>query len=95
MLLIDLTFKKIFIYLTCRLTMYNLGLCFFGLSMHHNHGYRLRTFKLEPKQIMTSAFSAAFEAPSQFIGHLIEPLKEKHFSMKSIFFSYFLLIFVQ
>ena len=79
MLLIDLTFKKIFIYLTCRLTMYNLGLCFFGLSMHHNHGYRLRTFKLEPKQIMTSAFSAAFEAPSQFIGHFIEPLKETVF----------------
>ena len=33
------------------------------------------TFKLDPRQRMTSAFSAAFPAPSQFNGHLREPLQ--------------------
>ena len=55
--------------------------------MHHSQGYRRKTFKLEPKQMITSALSAAREAPSQFIGHLIEPLQiEKDHLESSICF---------
>jgi hypothetical protein len=55
----------------CRLTMYKGGRSFLGRSMHHSQGYLRKTFRLDPKHNIMSAFSAAFEAPSQLIGHLI------------------------
>ena len=60
-----------------RLTMYSGGLLCTGLSIHHSQGYLRRTFRLDPRQRIMSAFSAALLAPVQLIGHWTEPLSPK------------------
>ena len=48
------------------------------LTNHYEYQF---TFKLDPRQRMTSAFSAAFPAPSQFNGHLREPLQNDRYCL--------------
>ena len=57
--------------------MYSGGRLLLGLSMHHSQGYRLSTFRLEPRQRIMSAFSAALLAPFQLMGQAMEPRSPK------------------
>ena len=61
-------FTKPFVFISGQIRLFNIQFI---------NSLMLFTFKLEPRQRITSAFSAAFPAPSQFKGHFREPLNRK------------------